>query len=133
MSAADIGGARAGLKSLNETAECWQPATDKVHVVAGAKEALGSVEQARVMLTPFHPLAGAKILQCLIAHVKQIAHDFIRPGKIDRSVRIRKTSALLFVQEVALRRRLIFDIAPCGLVAKPLARVTLVGASLFRE
>src|SRR5256885_9066349 len=40
-----------------------------------SEKALGSVEQARVMLAPFHPLAGAKILQCLIAHVKQIAED----------------------------------------------------------
>jgi len=53
----------ARLKSLNETAECWQPAADKVHVVAGAEKALGSVEQARVMLAPSIPLPVPKILQ----------------------------------------------------------------------
>jgi hypothetical protein len=62
---------------------------------ACAEETFRAVEQALVVLTPFHALSGAKVLEGAITDVKQVTDDRIGTRHIDRPVRVREAKRLL--------------------------------------
>src|SRR5690242_15770300 len=94
MTAADVGCAAAPLQLGHHPIERRQPSANEVGVIACAKETLGAVEQARVMLTPFHTLTRAEVAQSAIANMIEILDDEIRTRQIDGTCRVREAGCL---------------------------------------
>jgi hypothetical protein len=127
MAAADIRGACPSLKLVHNAIERRQPLADQMHVVAGAEEALATMEQTLIVLAPFHALTSAEILKRALAHVEEILDKQIRTRQIDRPCRVGHAERLLRVQMVFINGGIVVDVAARGLIAEPLTNVALVG------
>ena len=60
--AADVGDLGAGLELGLDAVERGEPRAGEVADVARAEEALGALEQARMLVAPLEALAGAKVV-----------------------------------------------------------------------
>src|SRR6185312_16256406 len=90
MAAAHVGRSPAALQLRDHAGEGREPGADQVGVVARSEESLRAVEQAGVMLAPFHPIPRAKVAQSAIANMIEILDDEIRARQIDRASRVRE-------------------------------------------
>src|SRR5262249_27860801 len=106
---------------------------EQIRVVAGAEEALGTVEEARVVLAPFHTFAGAEILERPRLDVKEILHDGVGARQIHRTLRVGKTERLFRAQRELARRLVVLLVAAGRLVGEPLAHVALVRRGALRQ
>ena len=75
MAAADIRRLAAAFEFGLHALQRGNPRAKQARIVAGAEEAFGAVEEAAVMLAPFHAFAAAEILHGALAHMKQVLHD----------------------------------------------------------
>ena len=95
MAAADVRHFGSALQLVDDAVERRQPGANEVRVIARAEETLGAVEEALMVLTPLHAFPRPEIVEGPIADVKQIAHDRVRAGQVDRAVRIGEAERLL--------------------------------------
>src|SRR3546814_9338331 len=82
--AADVSGLATGLQPLDHAVERRQPLMQQVCVVAGAEETFGAVEQAGVVLAPFHALAAAEVLRRALHRMEGGLDDDVGARDVDR-------------------------------------------------
>ena len=133
VAAAYVGDAAATPELFGDTIERRKPACQQVGVVAGAEEPLRTVEQALVVLAPFHPLAGAEILDRAFAYMEEVTHNEIGARQVHGTVGIGEDQRLLLFQMVFAGLRIVHDIAAGRLVAEPLAGIAFVGTGVARK
>src|SRR5690348_13334846 len=81
-----------------------------------------------MVFSPFHSLAGTKVLRGSWQRVKQRFDHEIRSRKVDRTVRACQTRCLFRIEGVAAAGCVVINIAASSLVVEPLADVSLVSA-----
>jgi len=67
-------------------------------VITGPEEPFGALEEARVMVTPLHTVAGAEVLDRARPDLEQVLDHLVGAGQVHRSVRVGQASRLLVVQ-----------------------------------
>ena len=104
MAAADVGDARAALQLRLDAVERRDPGADQVAEVARAKEALGAVEQDRILVAPVEPAAGAEGLRDARLGLHRRGDHLERAGEKGRARLVGERRRLLGRQRVAPAR-----------------------------
>ena len=126
--AADVGDPAAGAQLVLDAVERGQPGRDEVRGVAGAEQQLAAEEHVVVVLVPAHPGTGAEGLgdPRLGAQRAEGEHEGAR--QVERARRVGEGERLLGGEVERAGRRVVLDVAACGLPGQPLGDVTRVGA-----
>ena len=98
MPTSDVGDLGSALEFLNDAVERRQPRVDQARVVAGAEEALRSLEQAWVVVTPLHALPGLEVLEGVLECMKGGLDNVVCAGHVNRPIRIGQAERLLGTQ-----------------------------------
>ena len=133
MPAADVGDLGPALELLHHAVQRGQPFLHQMVLIACPEEARSAAEQAFAAPVPADALAGLEgirnlrlIQKCRRDHVAERAEEH-------RAVLVGKRHDLLGLHREFAARRIIVDVAGCGLGREPLADITFRGAGRLRK